>query len=172
MKTITIVFTKSKKKFAPISKAIMWWTGVNYSHVARKGKLPFVEKPHYYHAAEGNVHYSYEDNFISKNEIVKEYEIEVSNDIYTELVKTSWEQCGSYYGFMQNIGIFMVDLLQKVGIRATNPFKKNVNCSELIFTTVFQKMLPNLPYRKDTIKPHHIEEIITTNNLAKNITND
>lgn len=160
MKDITIVFTKSKKKFAIFSKLIMWWTKRPYSHVARKGKLPFVEKSHYYHAAEGNVHYAYEDFFLNKNEVVREYNIKVSDEIYRDLVKSSWEQSGNYYGFLQNVGIFMVDILCKMGIKATNPFKKYVNCSELIYRTVLKKILPELNYRENTIKPHHIEEII------------
>ena len=90
MKTITIVFTKSKKKFAIFSKLIMWWTGKPYSHVARKGRLPFVDKAHYYHAAEGNVHYAYEDFFLKKNEVVKSYDIDVDPKLYMDLVKASW----------------------------------------------------------------------------------
>lgn len=160
MKKINIVFTKSKKKFAIFSKLIMWWTKKPYSHVARKGKLPFVDKAHYYHAAEGNVHYAYEDFFLERNEIVKEYEIEVPVEIYRELVKASWEETGNYYGFLQNLGILVVDILQKIGIKATNPFKKYINCSELMYTTVFKKLVRELNYRKDTIKPHHIEDII------------
>lgn len=169
MKKVIIVFTKSNKKFAPFSYLIRWWTGREYSHVARKGQLRFVEKPHYFHAAEGNVHYAYEDVFLSRNTIISEYEIPVPDDIYTDLVVESWKQSGTYYGFAQNLGIFIVDNLAKLGIKATNPFKKHVNCSELMFTTVFQKLIPNLPYKKDTIKPHHIEEIIIKNKLGKKI---
>jgi hypothetical protein len=167
MKDIEIVFTKSKKKFAILSKLIMWYTNKPYSHVARKAKLSLLQYPHYYQASEGKVNYEYEDFFNKKHEIVKSYTIQVPAHFYEELIKESWMQVGNKYGTMQNVGILLVDLLAKIGIIATNPFKKGMNCSELIFRTVFSKIIPNLPYRADQVKPHQIEDIIINYKLHK-----
>ena len=172
MKEVEIVFTTSKKKFAPFSKLIMWYTNKPYSHVARKAKLDLLQYHHYYQASEGKINYEYEDFFNKKHKIVKSYTIQISNHFYEELIKESWMQVGNKYGTMQNLGILIVDLLAKIGIKATNPFKKGMNCSELIYRTVFSKLIPNLPYRPDLIKPHQIEEIIIKHNLATNITYD
>ena len=165
MKELSIVFTRSKKKFAIGSYLIRWWTKKPYSHVAREGKIGFCEHHHYFQASEGQVNYEYESHFSKKHEIVKKYTILVPKEIYYSMIKESWKQAGASYGTMQNLGILIVDLLNKIGIKATNPFKSGINCSELIYRTVLQKMIPNLPYRADLIKPHQIEEIIIENEL-------
>lgn len=166
MKNLEIVFTKSIKKVNFLSKLIMLYTKKQYSHVARKNSIS--HQPIYYHAAEGKVHYVNESCFIEKNKIIKKYTLSIPTSIYEEMEQESWKQVGKSYGTLQNIGILIVDLLQKLNIKATNPFKKGLNCSELIYRTVLQKLIPNLPYRADLIKPHQIEEIIINHNLDKN----
>ena len=150
-----IVFTKSKKKFPIFSRLIMWWTKKPYSHVARE----VVRRDWgagYYQASEGNVNYEHESVFHTKHEIIKAYSLDVDPDLEMSIRKACWEDCGKKYGFMQNVGIFLVDL----GLFKDNPWKEGRNCSELIFIKVFDKMIPGLDYNPDTIKPHHIEDII------------
>lgn len=57
---------------------------------------------------------------------------------------------------MQNAGIVFVD----VGLLKDTPWKDGRNCSELIYIKVLKKMIPELDYNPDTIKPHEIENII------------
>ena len=165
MRTIDIIFTRSKKKLAIFSKLIMWWTDKPYSHVARRGKISFTKDSHYYQASEGKVNYEYGKYFRNKHEIVTSYSLNVSDEIYRDMVKTSWSQAGAKYGALQNLGIVLVDTLSYVNVHIKNPFIGGMNCSELMYVTVFKPMLPNLKYNENTIKPHHIEEIILNNNL-------
>jgi hypothetical protein len=159
MREIKIVFTRSKKKVRIISTLIMWWTGKEYSHVAR-GLLRRNWGYGYYHASEGRVNYEHERMFNTKNEIVKEYSLRVSDEVWFKVSESCWKEAGQPYGFMQNIGIVIVDIAAKMGIKIDTPFKKGMNCSELMYRDVFKVMFPELDYNPDTIKPHQIEEII------------
>ena len=156
MRELKIVFTKSKKKFPIGSWAIRWWTGQEYSHVARE----VIRKDWgagYYQASEGNVNYEHESVFFTKHKIVKEYTLMVSEELEMEIRKACWEDCGKKYGMMQNLGTALVDM----GICKDTPWKDGRNCSELMYVKVFKKMIPELDYNPDTIKPHQIEEIIS-----------
>lgn len=165
MKPITIVFTKSKKKFAIGSLLIRWWTNKPYSHVARRELLPNSLDHTYFQASSTMVNYEHSSHFNKKHEIVKQYTIQVPNDLYHNMITESQKQLGAPYGTLQNLGIVIVDFLCKLGIKATNPSKKGQNCSEVLYRTIFQRLIPNLPHRPNLIKPHHIEEIILSNKL-------
>lgn len=157
-KDLKIVFTKSKLRFPVFSWAIMWWTKKTYSHVARHLTIRDWGVG-YYHASEGKVNYEHESVFDKKHEIVKEYTLSIPEDLEIEIRKECWQDCGKKYGTKQNIGIFLVDL----GLLKTNPWKEGRNCSELIYLRVFKNLIKGLRYKPDTIKPHHIEDIIHNN---------
>jgi len=159
-KELTIVFTKSKKRFAVFSHLIRLWTNKPYSHVARKGKLSFLPGYHYFQASEGSVNYEYEDSFNKKHEIVIEYKIKVPSHIYRDIVQKSWKSTGQSYSYMQNVGIVICDIASYFNIKMKNPWKKGVNCSELIYKTVLKPMFPELNRNENKVKPHHIESII------------
>lgn len=154
-KELKIVFTKSKKKFAILSKLIMWWTKQPYSHCARE-VIRRDWGAGYYQASEGNVNYEHESVFNKKHEIIKEYTLMVDGELELDIRRACWEDCGKYYGTLQNVGIFLVDL----GIFKDTPWKDGRNCSELLYLKIFKKLLPDLKYNPDTIKPHQIEKII------------
>lgn len=155
MKELKIVFTKSKKKFPIASWLIRAWTGKKYSHVARAANIQEWGW-RYFQANEGKVNYEYEEHFLKKHEIIKEYTIIVDTEMDKKIKETCYKQCGNKYGIMQNIGIFLIDL----GILKSNPWKSGVNCSELIYTHVLKPMFPELDHNPDTIKPHEIENIL------------
>jgi hypothetical protein len=155
MRELQIVFTKSKKKMAIFSKLIMWWTKKPYSHVAKK-VIRQDWGAGYYQASEGNVNYEHQLIFDTKHEIVKDFTLIIDTKLEMDIRKACWQECGNKYGMMQNIGIFLIDL----GLLKKNPWKHGRNCSELLYVKVLKRILPHLDYNPDTIKPHHIEEII------------
>lgn len=159
MRKLGIVFTKSKKKCAIGSLLIRLWTNKPYSHVARKLEIEGY-KPAFYQASEGRVNYEIQEVFESKHLIVKEYNLLVPTNIYDKISKACFEEAGKKYGFLQNVGIVITDILKFVGIKIGNPFKDGQNCSELIYRHVLQPMLGCKKYDPDKIKPHHIEKIL------------
>lgn len=160
MRDIKIVFTKSKKKLPIFSWLIRLWTWKDYSHVAMEVDLPWISGPMYFQASDGQVNYEFETYFNKKHEIVYEYTIQVTEEIYKEIAKTRLEYAGEQYGTMQNAGIVYTDIMKLLGKTVTNPWKKGKNCSEILYETVFKRMYPELEYDQDKIKPHHIEDII------------
>lgn len=163
MRTIGIVFTKSKKTFALGSALIRLWTNKPYSHVAAKFFV-YLEANMYYQASEGRVNYESDEVFNSKHEIITEYKITLPEEIYREVSLNCLRNAGKPYGFWQNVGIVLVDILNKIcPKKRSNPFKKGFNCSELLYSKVFKKLLPCLDMDPQLIKPHQIEELILKN---------
>ena len=109
MRELTLVFTKSKKRFPIISWLIRLWTGKPYSHVARK-VIRRDWGAGYYQASEGKVNYEHENIFFKKHKVVKEYTLIVPRELEMLIRKECWKECGNKYGFLQNIGIIFVDI--------------------------------------------------------------
>ena len=159
MKELEIVFTKSKLKLPIGSWLIRLWTRKPYSHVARAVQIRDWGK-RYYQASEGKVNYEFEKFFHKKHKVVKTFKLQISEELDRSIKKACYEEAGNSYAMMQNIGIVLVDILAAIGIKIKNPWKKGRNCSELLYLKVLKPMFPELNYNPDTIKPHHIEEIL------------
>lgn len=160
MKTLDIVFTKSKKFLPILSWLIRLLTGKRYSHCARAIEIRDWGK-RYFQASEGKVNYEFEKYFLKKHEIIKSYTIEVSKDIDRDIKYECYIEAGNAYATLQNIGIIITDIAFKLcGKRFKNPWTKGRNCSEILLTAVFRPMLGNLGYSENTVKPHQIEEVI------------
>lgn len=160
MNVICIIFTKSKKKLPLFSWAVMLWTWKSYSHVALQVELSYLDKSMYFQSNEGKVNYEYEDHFLKEHQIVKRYKVQIDDKAAKDLKIRRLKLAGANYGIWQNLGIVIVDLLKLIGIKTNNPWKKGINCSELIYSTVLKVLYPELDYNPETIKPHHIEEIL------------
>lgn len=161
MRNLTIVFTKSKKKLAIGSWLIRLWTRKPYSHVALRFDSQIFKSPTYYQASDGLVNYMSGSQFLKKHEIIRGYHLAVSDEEYSTIRNECHEEAGAPYGFMQNVGIIIADFFKLFGKKIENPFKKGRNCSELLYVHVFS----NLDYKEldpDLVKPHHIEELLTT----------
>lgn len=162
MKTIQLVFTKSRL-FLPLgSWAIRLWTWKSYSHVA---KHTIIDSEHmFYQSNDGKVNYEHKDVFLKKHKIVKVYRIKVPCSMCTNIHRECLKNAGKPYAFLQNLGIVIVDIFKNIGIKIRNPWKKGKNCSELVYSLILKKLYPELKYDPDTIKPHHIEKILIQKN--------
>ena len=158
-KEIEIVFTRSKKFLPFFSWGIRLWTWKPYSHVARAVEIRDWGK-RFYQASEGKVNYEFEKFFYAKHHVVKKFIIKVPPEMDRQIKHECYKQAGNSYSLMQNVGIILVDIAEKLGLKLKNPWKKGVNCSEILYVNVFKQLFPDLDYDPDTIKPHHIEEIL------------
>ena len=159
MKQLSIVFTKSKKKFPIGSWLIRFWTRKEYSHVSREVNVSDWGKG-YYQSNDGKINYEHERFFLKKHIIIKKYTINITNKQELNIKKDCWRDSGGPYGILQNLGIALVDIFKFFNKNIVNPWKTGKNCSELIYTNVLKKIDPELKYKPDTIKPHHIEDIL------------
>lgn len=114
----------------------------------------------YHSAVQSGVGFMSMKVFLEDNIITKVYEIEVPDDIYFQIRKALFSECGRKYGFWQNIGVGIVDLFAKYGLNLKNPFPKYTNCSELLYRHVFQIAYNINDYDPDLVTPANVEEIL------------
>ena len=115
------------KEFKVGSATIRLAQGTDFSHVF----IRMVHSPHsklafdkVFQASHGDVNALKYDNFTKENKIIREYELEVSEDNYLEIVNYLWEQLGKKYGFMQLLGIY-------TGLKLGNNGETRFICTEL-----------------------------------------
>lgn len=128
MKTITIGFSKSKKKLAFGSYAIRMFQGTEYSHVYIKFKSDSLQRTLIYEAVGGGLRFIGTKVWESHAEEVASFSIDISQENYIILMQYCVDNAGTEYGFTQNIGVAICELLNL----KKNPFKDGKNCSEVV----------------------------------------
>lgn len=128
MKTITIGFSKSKKRFAFGSYIIRMFQKTTYSHVYIKFRSDSLNRTLIYEAVGGGLRFIGTKVWESHAEEVASFSIDISQENYVKLMQYCVDNAGTEYGFVQNIGIAMCELLSL----KTNPFKEGKNCSEVV----------------------------------------
>lgn len=162
MRTIIIGFSKSKKFLPVASLAIRAYQNTPFSHVyirlPWKGRLPSDK---ILHASEGLIQNMSGTQFDKKHEVVKEFELQVSDEVHKKLVHQMHELAGDNYSIMQNIGIIIVDIARFFKIRMTNPFKSGWNCSEFVME-IIDELFPNhfKDLHPNTVTPKEIYQIM------------
>lgn len=145
------------------SKALQWYMGREYSHtfIEYDTSKNIDDNTIFHSSMSTGVSYWSNLNFEKSNIKTHLYKIEVSNELFFQLRKKTHIHAGDHYGYLQNIGIVIVDFFKNLGINIENPFRTNENCSELVFLFLVE-MYPELKekYNKDTIRPDHIQEIL------------
>lgn len=162
MRKLTIHFSRSTKKFNQFSRLLQWYEGIPVSHVLVEFETPHLGQNFVYHSVVGTgVSFMSRSKFDSINEIMETYVLEIEEDQYVELRNALLAECGESYAFMQNIGIFIVDIIRKLGVSIENPFKDGQNCSELIYRYIIQSLYPgDYNTTPDLVKPSEIRNIL------------
>jgi hypothetical protein len=166
MKTFKIHFTRNKQG-AIFSKLLQWYEGIPVSHVSIEFDTPHLNQNFIYHSVIGSgVSFISITRFLNKNEIMESYEVSLDDETYNLMRNNLLDNCGEHYGMLQNIGIFIVDKLKRLGIKSTNPFKDGQNCSELVYRDVIPYICKNYSgYSPDLIKPSQIRNILKKNGI-------
>lgn len=128
MKTVTVGFSKSTKKFAIGSVLIRWYMGTPYSHVYLKFKSQSLDRTLIYEAVGAGVRFIGANRWSGHAEEVSSFEIQVSDDNYTKLMQYCVDNAGIEYGFWQNLGIVVANVCKL----KKNPLTDGSNCSEAI----------------------------------------
>lgn len=131
MKTIIIGFSKHKGSWAIGSDLIRWFMKRDFSHTYFKFKENLYEDHTICHATGKGVNYMSETTFLEHNEPVAEFELEISDSLFDELLQDCHKFAGANYGYLQNVGILIVRVAAKIGIKMNkNPLNDGINCSE------------------------------------------
>jgi len=162
MKIIEIGFSRNKHNLIG-SNLIMKYLGADYSHCYIK-KTIFMDYNVVYHSTfKSGVNFLSQRNFEKDNIEVKTYRLLISDQDYERVMKGIINSCGKQYGFMQNVGIVIVDVFRKVfKVNINNPFTKHYNCSELIYKLIITKLYPQISkrYNPNTVTPLDIDNIL------------
>ena len=87
-----------------------------------------------FHAVGKGLTYISESRFKQNNEIVALFPVTIPDELFSELLEDCHKNAGLKYGFLQNIGIGLVRLANKVGIKVLkNPLNDGINCSEWLY---------------------------------------
>jgi hypothetical protein len=148
MKTIYIGFSCSGKIG---SKLISWFMRKPFSHTYLKFQEPWYKDQTIHQATGHGLGYMSENIFNSECTVVKEFPLQISDELFLEVVTNCHNNSGANYGYFQLLGIFMVDVLSKIGIKIKkNPIRGGIICSEWMYdilTEVYGKWTdkdPNL----------------------------
>ena len=133
MQTITIGFSKHHGN-AIGSSLIQWFMGRPYSHTYFKFKEDRYKDKTIFHAVGHGTVYISETTFLENNVPVYEFEIEISDELFNELMIDCHQNAGKSYGYMQNLGLVLVRTLNRIGFDIKkNPIDDGINCSEWIY---------------------------------------
>jgi hypothetical protein len=131
MRKIILGFSKPKNKFLPIfSWAIRLVEWTPYSHVFVRIKSESLSTTLIYQASGTQVNFMGLKHFEDAAHIIKEFEFDISDAHYLEMLRWAVQEAGAPYGLKAVLGIFLVKCFNL----KRNPFSdknKTWFCSEL-----------------------------------------
>jgi len=128
VKTITIGFSKSKKFFPIGSWLIRAYMRTPYSHVYLKFHSESLDRTLIYEAVGNGVRFVGLKVWETHAVEVDSFDISINTDSYIKLLQYCVDNSGVEYGFMQNLGVVLSNLLGK----KNNIFTSGLNCSEIV----------------------------------------
>lgn len=157
IKKIIIGFSHSTKSFAPFSWGLRAWDHVPYSHVYFKFHSDKYDIDLIYQASSTMLNYMSEDVFLGFNAVVKEIEIEVTDEQYNKLMLRCIKSAGLKYGTLQIIGVLVAEVAKIDKNIFSDPEK--YHCSEWV-----AEELEELGYKfnkpLDLVKPIDIYKVL------------
>lgn len=160
---ILIGFSRPTAKFDILADLIrLVEGGTPYSHVFIAWKSESLDRLLIYEARGGGVNFTNIRSFYKHNEVVASYSItELSDEVKKDIIRFCVDNARTEYGFLQVLGIGLVRLAAKVGIKIQNPFKGGNICSE-IAAKVIQIVDPSIQINLDNVGPKAIYDLLET----------
>lgn len=146
MKTLKIGFSKPKNRIFPIfSWLIRLYQRTAFSHTYITFKSSSLDRTLVYEAVAGGIRFVGTQVWQEHAETVREFELSVSDDQYTEILQFCVDNAGKDYAFLQSLGVLIANLFKL----KKNPFREGTNCSEML-----SRLLERLDYVVG--KPHDL----------------
>ncbi len=169
MRTIVIGFSKPSKtvKFPIIASLIRFCMGTQYSHTYVKFFSETFNQHLIYEATlAGGVHFVSVKRWITHNQPVKEFTLNISQEQYEKLMRFFIENAGIPYATSQLFLIGVNYMLKLLKLQPIEPKRQSeaMICSEVLARLVHEVLglQPNKAY--DLYEPKDIETILTTYN--------
>lgn len=133
MNKVVIGFSKPLK-FKPFAELIKLAFGTPYDHVYIKFQSNFFSRDLIYQASKLMVNFMGIKTFLEENIIIKEFEIELSDEQMQALIGFSIDNACKPYGMLEALGLGIVRLCEIFGKKIKNPYgggTQNYVCSVL-----------------------------------------
>ena len=132
MTNIKVGFSKPKK-WKPFSWLIMKGYGTPYSHSYIKFRSNTYDCNLIYQASHSLVNFTAESVFEDENEVIKEFDLDISDETRINMIKFAINNSGKPYGIKEVFGLAIVRICEIFGKKIKNPFGfKNFVCSMLV----------------------------------------
>jgi hypothetical protein len=162
---ISFIFS-DKIKWMPFSWLIKIYTGVNYSHAAIGYFDSITSQDMLAESSNGEFHKITRENWLKKNRVIYEYEVEVEEDTYYAIMRNINNNLQLDYSSLNIFGIPFYDLYLATGLKLFYKiacfFKDGtgaVICSESVaFTLAILGVEFDRPY--DFLRPDHAREAV------------
>jgi hypothetical protein len=148
------------KEFKLGAASIAWWIEKSYSHVYLRFEY-LNSKDAIFHAAHGMIHFRSVDNFKRDNDVIKEYEIELTQLEHDNFFDDCMDLAGEVYGTIELPKILISDIVLHAfnrEIRWKNG--KGYICSELVGKFCIEKL--KIAFNKPVflLKPSDIDSAL------------
>jgi hypothetical protein len=173
MQKIKIGFSRpTKMTFKPYAWIIMKAYGTEYDHVYIRLPSSTLGKEIIFQASGKSVNFMATELFDSNNLVIREFEVETSDENYSALLKFAAENSGKPYGIKEAIGDGIVKICALVGKKISNPFSdKNDSwvCSELAGYCLEQFAGASITPEQDDITPPDVYDYLLSAELPGSV---
>lgn len=153
MKTLTIGFSKSSKKFGIFSWIIMWGQGTKFSHVYLKYKADWADRDIYFQASHTSVNFMNSARFLGEETVIQEFEFAVDDAKFAKMQDFCLDNSAKPYGILSVFGFAYKIILNRFGFKVHNPI---CNAAQ---TPVCSQLIAELLADLDVTIPMDIEDI-------------
>lgn len=129
MKRLIIGFSKPQSKLAIVSAIIRLIQGTKFSHVFFKIENDNMRNSFFYHASGTKVNFMNSKLFYKKNDVVKAFALEITEEGFYRFLDAAIDRVGSPYSILQLFGNFLLEVFHL----RKNPLKTDgFICTELV----------------------------------------
>lgn len=159
---IFIGFSKSSGKFPIFSWLIQLFQRVNYSHAYLRLYIEAFNVDMIFQASGLEVNLVPYEEFLTKELVIKEYPLEITNKQYKDIIDFIISKLGQPYSILQIINTFSYILIKKNFF--TNNEITGWDCSKLIADLLKEKLAYSITEDLDIITPKDLYNYLESKN--------
>ncbi len=132
---LVIGFSRSKHKLPLLGWLIMFCERTRFSHTYLRIRSESLDEDLIYQANASGIYFTGKDVFESHNQVVREFQIKISDTEKRVLLKWCIQNSGKPYGKLQLLGVAIKRLIKLFGVNVKNPFANGETlqyCSEVV----------------------------------------
>lgn len=160
-----IVGFSTPKKFGIFAWLIKVVEGTNYSHVYVRWDAPSVQRTIVYQASGTKVNFITYPNFLLVEDIIEEYEIEVTEEQQLLVRQFAYDNSSKPYSVLDIFGLAYVLFMRRLGFNPKNPIndgRSQYVCSELISYILTDCLTLSMPIDNNSMTPKDVNDFIKT----------